>query len=72
MQGGLVFDSSVRSSVDLLDVSDKQDIQLGLSALESVDIRKNTQFRYYETGSPFEYLLVRYAYLRMRDVQVEK
>jgi phospholipid-binding lipoprotein MlaA len=73
--GGLAFDSAVKTGVDVLDVNDdanKDGIRLGLSALESVDIRKNTRFRYYETGTPFEYSLVRYTYLRMREVQVEK
>ncbi len=73
--GGLVFDSAVKTGVDALDVNDdanKDGVRLGLSALESVDIRKNTRFRYYETGSPFEYSLVRYTYLRMREVQVKK
>lgn len=70
--GGLAFDASVASSVDILDLNDQPDTQLGVRLLQSIDTRRNTSFRYYETGTPFEYSLVRYAYLRMRAVQVEK
>ena len=70
--GGLAFDASVASGVDILGVNDQPDVQLGVRLLQGVDTRKNTSFRYYETGTPFEYSLVRYAYLRMREVQVAK
>lgn len=73
--GGLAFDWAVDNQIDLLNLNDdanKDDIRIAVDVLRAIDIRKNTQFRYYETGSPFEYTLVRFAYLRMREVQVEK
>ena len=70
--GGLALDASVASSVDILGVNDQPDAQLAARLLQGIDTRKNTRFRYYETGTPFEYSLVRFAYLRMRDVQVGK
>jgi phospholipid-binding lipoprotein MlaA len=35
-----------------------------LTPLDGVDIRANTSFRYYSTGSPFEYDAVRFLYVR--------
>jgi phospholipid-binding lipoprotein MlaA len=35
-----------------------------LTPLDAVDIRANTSFRYYSTGSPFEYDAVRFLYVR--------
>jgi phospholipid-binding lipoprotein MlaA len=35
-----------------------------LTPLDAIDIRANTAFRYYSTGSPFEYETVRFLYVR--------
>ncbi|OUS06399.1 hypothetical protein A9Q90_05745 [Gammaproteobacteria bacterium 54_18_T64] len=72
---GLGLDYAVDYNVDLLSLNDdanKDDIRLGLTLLDAVDTRKNTAFRYYETGSPFEYELVRFAHRQWRDIQIEK
>lgn len=39
---------------------------------DSIDTRSQVPFRYYETGSAFEYDTVRWLFSTMRDVQVEK
>jgi phospholipid-binding lipoprotein MlaA len=39
---------------------------------DSVDTRAHTSFRYYETGSAFEYQTVRWLYSTMRELDVEK
>ena len=73
--GGLAFDTAVKNGVDAFDTRDdanKDGLRVGTGLLEAIDKRNNTRFRYYETGTPFEYSLVRYTYLRMREVQVEK
>jgi phospholipid-binding lipoprotein MlaA len=73
--GGLAFDYTVNTGIDLLDMNDdgnKDGIRAPLTALQAIDARKTTKFRYYETGSPFEYSLVRYVYIQMRDVQIKK
>ena len=73
--GGLAFDYAANTEIDLLDLNDdanKDGIRVPLTALQAIDARKTTKFRYYETGSPFEYSLVRYLYIQMRDVQIEK
>jgi phospholipid-binding lipoprotein MlaA len=35
-----------------------------LTPLDGVDVRANVSFRYYSTGSPFEYDTVRFLYVR--------
>jgi phospholipid-binding lipoprotein MlaA len=72
---GLAADFALNTAVDPLDVqgdSGKDAERMGLNLLQSVDTRANTAFRYYRTGSPFEYVLVRYAYTRMRHVEIER
>ena len=39
---------------------------------ESIDTRANTSFRYYETGSAFEYRMVRWLYSTKRELDVAK
>ncbi|MGL4402709.1 MAG: MlaA family lipoprotein [Fusobacteriaceae bacterium] len=41
------------------------------TGLQSVDTRKRNSFRYYETGSPFEYEYLRFFYREFRDLQIE-
>ena len=72
---GMGVDYVVDYNIDVLDVNDdanKDGIRIGLTLLDAVDTRKNTGFRYYETGSPFEYELVRYTHGQLRKIQVEK
>jgi phospholipid-binding lipoprotein MlaA len=40
--------------------------------LRAVDLRYSNDFRYYSSGSPFEYELVRYVYTQLRTTQIEK
>ena len=73
--GGLGVDYALAYSADLLDVNGdpgKEGERIALNLLNAVDTRSTTAFRYYGTGSPFEYVLVRYAYTRMREIQVER
>jgi ABC-type transporter lipoprotein component MlaA len=35
-------------------------------------LRYTNDFRYYASGSPFEYELVRYVYTQLRTTQIEK
>jgi phospholipid-binding lipoprotein MlaA len=41
----------------------------GLGVLNSVDQRANVSFRYYSTGSPFEYETIRFLYVRKRLIE---
>jgi phospholipid-binding lipoprotein MlaA len=43
----------------------------GLTVADAVDLRANIGFRYYQTGSPFEYEDVRFLYVRKRLIEDE-
>ncbi len=46
-------------------------VSWGLGALNAVDQRSNINFRYYSTGSPFEYENIRFLYVRKRLIEDE-
>jgi phospholipid-binding lipoprotein MlaA len=41
----------------------------GLGTLNAIDTRSNVGFRYYATGSPFEYEVIRFLYVRKRLIE---
>jgi phospholipid-binding lipoprotein MlaA len=43
----------------------------GLGTLNAIDTRSNIGFRYYATGSPFEYEVIRFLYVRKRLIEDE-
>jgi phospholipid-binding lipoprotein MlaA len=45
---------------------------LGMYTLWAVDARHQVKFRYYQTGSPFEYQLVRFLYMKKRELDVAR
>jgi len=45
---------------------------VGVYSLKGVDARHQVKFRYYETGSPFEYQLVRFVYSKKRELDIDK
>ena len=47
------------------------DVSWGLDVANGVDERSNVDFRYYSTGSPFEYENVRFLYVRKRLIEDE-
>ena len=77
--GGLAVDAAVRAVwvgwlLDELDLStgDEDKLYWGLTGLYTISKRHDIPFRYYETGSPFEYELVRYVYLKYREIAIER
>jgi phospholipid-binding lipoprotein MlaA len=59
----LLFPAGVRNSPPYLATS---------YGLRPIDQRSNIAFRYYRTGSPFEYDLIRLLYTRTREFQIAK
>jgi phospholipid-binding lipoprotein MlaA len=47
-------------------------INSGISTLEAVDTRHQQSFRYYESGYPFEYYMVRFFYHEKREIESQK
>lgn len=76
--GGLVVDSVVYSLmmqqlIAELDMDDSDETALlwGLTGLSAIDQRHRQSFRYYMTGSPFEYTFVRKLYNVQREFLIE-
>ena len=68
---GLAADSALESAViSPLDLSGVETAVL--SAFRAVDTRHKVEFRYYQTGSPFEYDLVRMLYLSKRKLEITR
>jgi phospholipid-binding lipoprotein MlaA len=72
--GGLLVDRGFRygifSAVDsLADTRNFLDITIAISALEAVDARHQQSFRYFESGYPFEYYMVRFLYHEKRNIE---
>ena len=63
--GGFAVDGGIRigvlTAIDPFENVDNGDaIQAGISTLEAIDLRHREKFRYYDSGHPFEYELVRF------------
>ena len=76
---GLVVDTVVYSVMinELVDQADMKDseedlLKNGLTVLSAIDTRHRTPFRYYGTGSPFEYDLVRMLYTLQREFLIDE
>ena len=63
---GLIVDAVPSALLLPGDVSDETAYRVGWYGIRPLDVRKNTAFRYYETGSPFEYEQVRLLYTQKR------
>lgn len=75
---GLVVDTAVYSLmvgelIDLTGLGSPEDdiLNYSLTVIYAIDKRSNEPFRYYKTGSPFEYDLIRKLYLVKRQFQIE-
>jgi len=69
---GLGVDGVIQSQLDPLDFDDHPDRQYVYYPLMIIDTRDSVAFRYYSTGSPFEYELVRRMILTLREIEVAK
>jgi phospholipid-binding lipoprotein MlaA len=67
---GLIPDTMVNSY--LKDEIFSDDYVLAASVLDAVSTRSNVQFRYYETGSTFEYETVRWLWSTKRELDIAK
>ena len=59
----------INELVDEADMKTSEEdlLTIGLTVLSAIDTRYRTPFLYYETGSPFEYELVRLLYTKQRE-----
>jgi phospholipid-binding lipoprotein MlaA len=71
---GLAVDTGIKYGIyTAVDPFGKSDdafaIAAGISTLEAVDARQQQSFRYYESGYPFEYYMVRFFYHEKRELE---
>ena len=75
--GGLAVDSGITygiyTGIDPFGNSDDSfTLGAALTAMEGIDARHQQSFRYYESGYPFEYNLVRFFYHEKRELESAK
>lgn len=73
--GGLAVDGGVRwaimSAIDPFGGTGfRNEIETGITALETVDLRYRESFRYYDSDYPFEYYMVRYLFSQERELKI--
>lgn len=72
--GGLVVDNGIRYGLLMAidpfgSTGSSFEITSGINALEAVDARHQQSFRYYESGYPFEYYMVRFFNHQKRELE---
>lgn len=73
--GGLAFDSAVTygiyTAIDPFgNTGNSLVIDESIAALKGIDARHQQSFRYFESGYPFEYYLVRFIYHEKREIEI--
>jgi phospholipid-binding lipoprotein MlaA len=69
---GLAGESAAFVAVDPFGLASFQSEHPEILAVRAIDERHQVGLRYYQTGSPFEYDLVRLLYTRKRQLDIEK
>jgi len=69
---GLVTDTVAFSSAGPPAWVDDDDVTLIFTGVAAVDKRHRESFRYYQTGSPFEYEMIRMLYTTKREIEIMK
>ena len=69
---GLVADSVAFAVVGPSAWVDDDDASLVFNGVAAVDKRHRQSFRYYSTGSPFEYEMIRLLYSSMREIEIAR
>ena len=69
---GLAGDTIAYQKADPFGLASFESDHPEIMALRAIDQRSQIGLRYYQTGSPFEYDLVRLLYTRKRQLEIEK
>lgn len=69
---GIVADLWIFGAVDPLNFDRNSDLVWPFIIMGSIDTRARIAFRYFETGSPFEYDLVRLLYTEARRIKISR
>jgi phospholipid-binding lipoprotein MlaA len=68
--GGLAVDFTVESAINYLNVAEVSSNHPEVWILRGIDKRNQTNFRYGQLNSPFEYEKVRFVYTEARKLQI--
>ncbi len=68
---GLAADGLITTAIDPLNF-DHNNLDIHYYTLKILDTRKREPFRYYGSGSPFEYELVRIMYTQQRELEIAR
>jgi len=68
---GLIGDYAAYQAVDPFGLASFEDDHPEMTVLRVLDKRLTTKFRYYQTGTPFEYDMVRLLYTSWRRIEIE-
>ena len=70
---GLVVDSAINSLAPVIsDINELVYFSPAIFGLYAIDARHQVAFRYYQSGSPIEYSLVRFLYTKKRELDILK
>ena len=71
---GLLVDAVAYGAVygAAFDFDNNMAAAVGFHTTRAINVRKQTSFRYHQSGSPFEYDLVRYLYTQKRKLEIAK
>lgn len=69
---GLITDGVLFSTVGPPEWVDDDDASFIFTGVSAVDQRHRQSFRYYQTGSPFEYEMIRMLYAEKRKLEIAK
>lgn len=69
---GLAVDKTLIDVINPFSFDNHESREIAFNGLGAVDQRHQQSFRYYETGSPFEYDLVRLLYTKYRELEIAK
>ena len=69
---GNITDSLAFNAIDPFNFDDHSDRETAFHVLNAIDRRHKISFRYYDTGSPFEYEMVRLLYTKKRDLDIAR
>lgn len=67
---GMLADYALAYAINVADLY-RGDQSWALGTLNAIDLRANTDFRYYATGSPFEYETIRFLYVHRELIEDE-
>ncbi len=69
---GFIADATAFNILDPLNFENNEELGIAYTTMNSIDKRHRVKLRYFESGSPFEYELVRLAYTRFRQFEINK